>query len=347
MKTTRKTDMAAVTKRRAPLCLCGARSSLHYLHDLIANMERVRQAEDSEGVHRTRVASRRLRSLLPLFALCLSRKTCERWRKQLRRLTRALGEARDTDVKIACVEHFLEHAASLQERPGGERLLLRLQQQRQALQGSLKEALDRFTARHIPAEIEQTLTQLAYASQAAGADTPGRYVYRKTRKAMWAQLNALQTYAPYVQQPERTDALHAMRIATKRLRYTMEACTSFYPDALEEAVRAARTIQTLLGDIHDCDVWLHDLPQFLQDECDRTLGYFGHVEPFAPLVPGIMALQHDRQQYRMRRYQAFVSFWNEVHAQGVWQRLRQTLEAAERTSVNARANTAEEPEKKP
>jgi CHAD domain-containing protein len=315
----------------------------------MTNLERVRQAEDSEGVHRTRVASRRLRSLLPLFAVCLSRQTCEQWRKQLRRLTRALGEARDTDVKIVCVEHFLEHAASLQERPGGERILLRLQQQRQALQGSLQEALDRFIARQLPEEIEQTLTQLAHASQEAGADIPGRYVYRKTRKAMWAQLKALQAYAPYVQQPERIDALHAMRIAVKRLRYTMEACTWFYPDALEEPVRTARTIQTLLGDIHDCDVWLHDLPQFLQDECARTLVYFGHVEPFAPLVAGIMALQHDRQQYRTRRYQEFVSFWNEVQEQGVWQQFRQTLEAAEHMSVNARADTAEEggPEKKP
>src|SRR5207249_7520675 len=101
MKARRKTDMAAVTKRRAPLCLCGARNSLHYLHDLMTNMERVRQTEDREGVHRMRVASRHLRSLLPLFAICLSRKTSERWRKQLRRLTRALGEVRDIDVKIA------------------------------------------------------------------------------------------------------------------------------------------------------------------------------------------------------------------------------------------------------
>ena len=342
MKTTRKTDPATVTKRRAPLCLCGARGSLHYLHDLMTNMERVRQAEDSECVHRMRVASRRLRSLLPLFAVCLSRKTCERWRKQLRRLTRALGEVRDTDVQIVCVEHFLEHAASFQERPGGERILLRLQQQRQALQGPVGEALDRFTARQLPEQMEQTLTQLVHASQATGADMPGHYVYRKTRKAIRAQLKALQAYAPYVQQPERIDALHAMRIAAKRLRYTMEACTSFYPDALAEPVRAARTIQTLLGDIHDCDVWIHDLPQFLQDECDRTLVYFGHVEPFAPLVPGILALQHNRQQYRMQRYQEFVRFWNEAQEQGIWKRLRQTLEAAESMSVNARADTAEE-----
>ena len=91
-----------------------------------------RLAEDAHG-DRVRMASRRLRSFLPLFALCLSRKTCDRWRKQLRRLTRALGEVRDIDVQIACVQHVLEQPASLEERPGLERLLLLLQQRRHAL----------------------------------------------------------------------------------------------------------------------------------------------------------------------------------------------------------------------
>ena len=167
-------------------------------------------------------------------------------------------------------------------------------------------------------------------------------MYRKTRKVIRARLKALQAYAPYVQQPERSAELHAMRIAAKRLRYTMQAYASFYPDALKEPVRTARAIQTLLGDIHDCDVWARDLPQFLEEERHRTLGYFGHAEPFAPLVPGILALQHNRQQYRMPCYQKFVTFWHEVQEQGVWERLRQTLEGTESTSVNARADTAEE-----
>src|SRR5438067_12983949 len=99
MTTTHKTTTVAVARRLAPFCLAGARILLHYLHDLMAEIPHVHQTEDSEYVHRMRVASRRMRSFLPLFALCLSRKTCDRWRKQLRRFTRALGEARDTDVQ--------------------------------------------------------------------------------------------------------------------------------------------------------------------------------------------------------------------------------------------------------
>ena len=102
-----------------------------------------------------------------------------------------------------------------------------------------------------------------------------------------------------------------------------------------------RTFQTLLGDIHDCDVWAHDLPLFLEEESQRTLVYFGHLEPFAPLVPGIMALQENRQHYRMQRYEEFVTFWHQVQEQGIWAQLRQTLDATVENAERAIAAAAE------
>jgi len=311
-----------------PWCRCGAQTARQYLETLTAAMEGVRRAEDSECVHDLRVASRRLRSILSLLAVCLARQTCDRWRTQLRRLTRALGAARDTDVQIAWVQHFLDQEASAQERPGVERLRLRLQQQRQALQESVLEAVERFVARRLIEEMEQRLAQLAEAHQVDGADTPGHYVYRQLGRAIRDQLTALQAYAPYVQQPECHQELHAMRIAAKRLRYTMQACAPLYPDALDAPVRTARALQMLLGDIHDCDVWMHDLPQFLAAERERTLAYFGQAEPLTLVVPGVLALQHNRQQYRTQRYQEFVAFWHQIQADGVWERLQQTVQAA-------------------
>jgi len=335
MTTTHKTATVTVARRLAPFCLSGARTLLHYLHDLMTAMPQVRQMEDSESIHRMRVASRRLRSFLPLFALCLSRKTCDRWRKQLRRLTRALGEVRDIDVQIACVGHVLKHQASREERPGIERLLLRLQQRHHALREPVGQAIEQFTASQLAEEMEQTLMHLVYVSQASGADIPGPYVYRKLRKAVRARLKAFQIYAPYVQYPECSEELHAMRIAAKHLRYILQACTPFYLDAVQEPARTARTFQTLLGDIHDCDVWAHDLPRFLEEESQRTLVYFGHLGPFASLVPGIVALQHNRQQYRVQRYQEFVTFWYQVQEQGIWEQLCQTLDAAVEHAENA------------
>lgn len=328
MKRKRTIATTSEAKLLAPLCLCGAQTALTYLEELTAAMEGIRRAKDSECVHDMRVASRRLRSILSLLARCLSRKTCDRWREQLRRLTRALGEARDADVQIACVQHFLDQAAGPRERPGVERLCLRLQQRRQGLQEAVLEALERFVASGLTEEMGQTFTQLAQAHQVSGADTPGYYMYRQIGQAMRTRLAALQAYAPYVQQPECSPELHAMRIAAKRLRYTMQACAPLYPGALDAPVRTARTLQTLLGDIHDCDVWMHDLPQFLAAEHERALAYFGQTESLTLLIPGILALQDNRQQYRTQRYQEFVAFWHQVQEHGVWERLHRTLEEA-------------------
>ena len=46
--------------------------------------------------------------------------------------------------------------------------------------------------------------------------------------------------------------LHAFRLKTKRLRYTLELFRPCYGSTLEQRLEALRDIQTLLGDINDC-----------------------------------------------------------------------------------------------
>jgi CHAD domain-containing protein len=289
-----------------------------------------------------RVASRRLRSVLPLCAPALARQTCARWRKQLRRVTRALGAARDTDVQIAYVYQFLHDRASAEEQTGVERVLLRLEQRRQALQAPVVKALERFSARQLAEEMEERLNQVVSQSESYGVDMPGRRVYRRTRKGILKRLNAFAAYAPYVTQPECVQELHAMRIAAKRLRYLMQAVAPLYPDELAAPIQAARLCQTKLGDIHDGDVWNDALPRFLEEEQARTLEYFGSTTPFESLRPGILALLHDRQQQREQDYQEFVTFWEQLQAQGVWESLRQTLDAPNAaTEVSAETDPAD------
>src|SRR5215475_10549285 len=179
MKTKRKTEATASARRLAPLSLCVAQMARRYLHALMAEMDGVRHAEGPECVHRMRVASRRLRSVLPLFATSLSRQTRAQWRKQLRRITRVLGAVRDTDVQMACVQQFLHDSASAEEHAGVERLLLRLAQRRQNLQGPVVKPLERCAARQCTEEMEERLMQVASQSASYGVDVPGCRVYRQ------------------------------------------------------------------------------------------------------------------------------------------------------------------------
>jgi CHAD domain-containing protein len=128
VKTQHKQD--ATPKRLVAFRLFAADTLLRYVQVLLDERENVRQHEGRQGLHRMRVASRRLRSLLPWFAVCFPRKQRTLWRKELRRLGRVLGVARDTDVHIASVEQYLEACADETERLGVSRLLLRLQRRR-------------------------------------------------------------------------------------------------------------------------------------------------------------------------------------------------------------------------
>ncbi len=50
--------------------------------------------------------------------------------------------------------------------------------------------------------------------------------------------------------------LHNMRIAAKRLRYVLELTGPALGSAAAKGAREAKEIQTLLGELHDCDVML-------------------------------------------------------------------------------------------
>jgi CHAD domain len=50
--------------------------------------------------------------------------------------------------------------------------------------------------------------------------------------------------------------LHDMRIAAKRLRYVLELTAPALGGAASAAAREAKDLQTLLGELHDCDVML-------------------------------------------------------------------------------------------
>ena len=85
-------------------CAYGRWVTIQRLDALLAEVDGVRSGEDIECVHRMRVASRRLRSVLRLFGECFKGKRGKRWRKAVRKVTATLGEARDLDVQLELLE---------------------------------------------------------------------------------------------------------------------------------------------------------------------------------------------------------------------------------------------------
>jgi CHAD domain-containing protein len=305
----------------ASYTLFGADALLKRLQALTQESGGVRQAEDMEYIHRMRVASRRLRAALDLFQDTLPRRKFDTWEKQVKRITRALGAARDTDVQIAALDGYLGSLTEPRHRPGIERLRLRLQQRRAGLQTDVIEALDGWDMSAIADDMAQSLRQTLVQARLNQVEAVSPLVLQLAHAHISLRREEFLSYESGVHKPEQVAELHAMRIAAKRLRYTLEIFAPLYENELKEPLRVVREAQELLGDIHDCDVWAQYLPQFMEEERMRTLEYFGNARTFGRLAAGLRHLQQDRLLRRQERYGEFARFWEQTRA--VWDQLRQ------------------------
>lgn len=301
--------------------LLGAEAVLKRLRAMQKHARDARRG-DEKAVHDMRVASRRVRLALALCQGCFAGRSRRRWRRSVRKLTRALGRARDVDVQSEAVERFLSGVTPA-FRPGVERLLLRLRQRRARLQRKVERALDRFKANGVAREMRRSLDELR--ARLKGADLRSPVALECARSAIARYLDEMLSYEQAILRPECVAELHAMRIAAKRLRYALEVFEPLYAAELQDALELARKIQTDLGAIHDCDVWQQCLPEFLERERRRTENYFGAAGPLDIVTLGIERFRADRRRLRERLYADFLRFWRQTRQQKVWDRLREAI----------------------
>ena len=92
-----------------PYRLAAARIVRVRTGELFESAAGVLDTRDIELVHDMRVATRRLRAVLEIFAPCFPRKACKAVLRDVKALADALGERRDPDVQIEALELSLIH----------------------------------------------------------------------------------------------------------------------------------------------------------------------------------------------------------------------------------------------
>ena len=70
------------------------------------------------------------------------------------------------------------------------------------------------------------------------------------------RLDELYSFTPKALDPRQVKALHDMRVAAKRLRYVLEVTSFCFGPYAATALKRAKELQDLLGEIHDCDEML-------------------------------------------------------------------------------------------
>jgi CHAD domain-containing protein len=288
---------------------------------LAEQLDGVCRAEDIEFVHRARVASRRLRAALRMFRRCFGRKTVKRWRKQIRRVTSELGDARDIDVQIEFLCGAMHSVHQPACYPGIARLLVQWEHRRGLLQTNVVKAVERLRSSGVLEEMQAVAKRALADPKTEAISVPSPIACRETAKHIRRRLKQALRYQDSLCDPQDLQRHHALRIAAKRLRYTLEIAKPVYDQQLEPIVEAVKKVQTLLGDVHDCDVWLQRLEAFAAAERENVLAQFGGAGPFSRLSVGIEYLRQDRGNRRQQAFGELVEYWEALQRQGLWETL--------------------------
>lgn len=334
------------TANSEAVCIYGARIISKHLAAMAVEVDGVLAAEDIEYIHRMRVATRRMRSALTLFSDCFSQQELKNFSREVRKVTRALGEARDLDVQLALIDEVLPDFSSSRLSPGIKRLQLRFKQKRAEAQKHVISAMEMIIA-------DRLLERIGLWAAPLVTDTGSVYLYSPVLYTLAfdgikKHLDELLAHVPFIHDPENITELHAMRISAKRLRYTLEAFQDLYGGNLKPFINQTRKLQDQLGLVHDMDVWIMVIPDFIEEERARIFGYFGHEGPLKRLLPGLEAFKASRIQVREATYAEFLQEWAQIEQTGVWEGLMQTvnipmdLDAAIKTLLAAQAASEQE-----
>lgn len=220
-----------------------------------------RQVQD---VRRLRVATRRAAAALRAFARCCPQTKARQVRQMLRRLRREAGAVRDCDVQLAAIDRLERECAAepVASGDGPHPLAPALRRLRAALRRDRRKAYARLARlrgrrealRRASDELLAGVAALAGGAKADGWRRPARArTLRRTAHRQLARTVAAFRAAAACDL-RRFDDLHELRIAGKRLRYTMEIFVGCYDRAFRsELYRRLKDIQDRLGAINDAD----------------------------------------------------------------------------------------------
>ncbi|MEV0230088.1 CYTH and CHAD domain-containing protein [Nonomuraea sp. NPDC050786] len=210
---------------------------------LLAQDPRVRRAEE-DAVHQMRVAARRLRSALKAFKSIVT--DTGQVQDELRRLGAVLGEARDLEVIRA---RFARELAGLRPElvtgPIQTRLGDDLREREHEAYARIDDTLnsDRYYA------LLDALDQLVSAPNLGkAAARPAQDKLSAIAAANWARVTKAYDTAQAIDDPERREtAMHDVRKAAKRARYTAEALQPTLGKSMAKLAKLAEDVQEILG----------------------------------------------------------------------------------------------------
>jgi CHAD domain-containing protein len=265
-----------------------------------------------EAVHRTRIASRRLRELLPL--LQVEDGPDQKLAKLARTITKGLGRVRELDVLTRVLDE-------LSQNPKCSHHALR------CVAARVAEARELERHRLADARLGTKVARLTHRLRSHLKSVRQRPIPNQSSLSAWALETRVAARAAALQSAIDCSGalyapgpLHRVRIAVKKLRYATELLVEIRRPGLESTLATLKSAQDVLGRLHDLDVllaWIREvqatlnppevtdwralttITRLLEDDCRHLHGRY--MRDRERLIAIAAHLADTRQQDRQKR----------------------------------------------
>ncbi|MDF2749116.1 MAG: hypothetical protein K0T00_291 [Gaiellaceae bacterium] len=269
-----------------------------------------RLGDDIEELHDMRVATRRLRAALSLFADVLP-ENAQSFREELGWIGQALGGVRDLDVQLEQLDGWLAEIPEADREALGALSSL-LEDQRREARAALLEALDSrrydvFVGR-FGRFLRARSRRLTGAAAAPALSVAPALIESRFRK--------LRSRGDRIGPTSEAADLHRLRIHGKHLRYALEFLGDLYPGHTRPLIKRLVELQDVLGLHQDADVAIARLRGLAADRG-------AELEPTTIFAMGEIAERYRRSMASLRA--TFPHVYAPVKKKA-WKSLRQVLE---------------------
>jgi triphosphatase len=270
----------------------------------------VRYGNDAEDLHQMRVSIRRVRAAMVVFEEALPARA-PRLRQELGWLGSLLGAVRDLDVQLAQIGAW-SAAADPAEREALDVVTTVLDERRTKARAKLVEAMDSRRLIRLNSSMESFLKhgpiKRSHSAHVPILEAAPEVVAHGYRKVV--------AIGDHIGEGSPPQALHALRIRAKRLRYTVEFLEPIYKKPARAYAKRLIALQDVLGKHQDDVVAIGTLREIALDPPQK-------IGPAIVFALGTLAerYRHDASAARARfpkRYRGIIG--------DRWRKLRRAME---------------------
>jgi CHAD domain-containing protein len=270
---------------------------------------KIKGENGEEALHDMRVATRRLRETLRLFAYYYPLARVKTALGKIKKITALLGLPRELDVNFLLLQQMAppENAAP-QHKMIHEYLLEILDTERNRLRRKMHK---RFAGLDLPSLGKEVRTLIKNGTRRKKTNLKNlKLAVSALSSDSFLQTQLDDRVCPFRELSSETvagmedSALHQLRIQIKKLRYALELINPLFGNSYDCLISKAQALQNMLGEYHDLDV----LTSFLQDHGQslKSRNRLHLEEAIAVVLPEIQKRKTSLGQEIPRLYTLFI-----------------------------------------